>query len=220
MKKCPFCAEDIQDAAIVCKHCRRDLPEATKPASVGGVVVDEGFSAGKSAQPPRARSTPTPVRPTRPKQTSPAAIGCLFIVGIFVLLAVVGSLLDNGSSPSPSASPTTSTSSPAKAADNDAACRKDLKCWGEKHMVSASVYCKRFVERMAKNNFEWTDGLLEPKFSHYRWKDQAAGSVTYIGDKIKFQNGFGAWIYHTYECDLDASGKNVLDVRARPGRLN
>ena len=27
-RTCPFCAEDIQPAAIVCKHCGRDLPPA------------------------------------------------------------------------------------------------------------------------------------------------------------------------------------------------
>jgi hypothetical protein len=32
VRACPFCAEEIQDAAIVCKHCRRDL--LTAPSGV------------------------------------------------------------------------------------------------------------------------------------------------------------------------------------------
>ena len=31
MTNCPFCAEEILDAAVVCKHCGRDV---TKPSGV------------------------------------------------------------------------------------------------------------------------------------------------------------------------------------------
>lgn len=105
------------------------------------------------------------------------------------------------------------------AARDSSNCKADLQCWGDKNNASASVYCDDHIERLAKYNARWTDGALGAKFSHFRWLNKERATLTYIGDKIEFQNGFGAYQAHIYECDFDPASNTVLDVRARPGRL-
>lgn len=105
-------------------------------------------------------------------------------------------------------------------AEKEANCRVDLNCWGEKNMIKAAFRCAPQVERLAKYQHEWTDGWLGPKFTRVVWKDKANGVLTYVGDQIKFQNGFGAWQYHIYACDFDTRTETVLSVEAEPGRLS
>lgn len=134
------------------------------------------------------------------------------LIGLGILIGVVFALSQCASSdPSPEEE--------KAAAAKEAACKQDLQCWGDKQSVSAGVYCADPVEKLAKYSARWTDGTLEPKFSHFRWLNKEQGTLTVIGDKIEFQNGFGAYQAYTYECDYDPATKTVLDVRAQPGRI-
>ena len=82
-------------------------------------------------------------------------------------------------------------------------CRQSLQCWGDKHNLAASFTCQPLIEAYAKYDYEWTDGFLESKLPRFRWNDRKAGTLSYKGDKIKFQNGFGAWQKISYWCHYD-----------------
>ncbi|NZD64924.1 hypothetical protein HX900_28010 [Rhizobium sp. WYCCWR 11290] len=105
-----------------------------------------------------------------------------------------------------------------ESAQADAICHKDFNCWSNKFNRAATKVCAPQVERAAKNNFEWTDSFTSPKFPRATINDNGA-SITYVGDAIKMQNGFGAWIIMTYECDFDTKASRAIAVRVNPGQL-
>ena len=98
-------------------------------------------------------------------------------------------------------------------------CRQDQQCWGDRHYIKASMKCAGSVERMSRYKSRWIDQVLDAKFSLMIWKDTTAGVMTYVGDKIEFQNGFGAFSGHIYECDYDTLRDVVVEARVNPGRL-
>jgi hypothetical protein len=105
-----------------------------------------------------------------------------------------------------------------ESAQADAICSKDFNCWSNKFNRAATKACAPQVERAAKNNFEWTDSFTSPKFPRAVINSNGA-SITYVGDAIKMQNGFGAWIIMTYECDFNTIAGSVVAVRVNPGQL-
>ena len=101
-------------------------------------------------------------------------------------------------------------------------CTSELSCAVEEHKTSAEVACNSEIERLARlANFshKWTDGWLEPRYTRQSWDEDSRTAFRLFGDKIQFQDGFGAWQDHIYTCRYDFERGAVIGVEVEPGRL-
>lgn len=107
----------------------------------------------------------------------------------------------------------------AATAAAEARCRTDANCMAARYVDKVSARCSHEVERHAKYSFRWKDSPTEPRFVKAAWEDEAAGRLAYIGDRIQFQNMFGAHQDMKYICSYDINADRVVSARVYEGRL-
>lgn len=134
----------------------------------------------------------------------PAGCGTLLVLLLFA--GVMANVWDSIST----------NTSPSKAADVK---KTDGELKQDKLDADASLYCTLAVEGSAKYDFRWKSSFLTPRFFNNGTNSSDPIIITYSGDSIEMQNGFGDWINQVYQCDVNAITGEFIAITIEPGRL-
>lgn len=144
------------------------------------------------------------------KPINPMKIFVGVVVGFFVLLFLISNI-----SPNKEPSNSEQVSDSIAKENKDAECLLDLKCAGDKFTAESNAYCRGLLEDNAASIAKWDfkigeGGFFDFLFDKFRWADSSHQQIIYIGNKAKFQNGFGAWQRVGYSCSFDVATKRPL----------
>jgi hypothetical protein len=91
-------------------------------------------------------------------------------------------------------------------------CLQSLDCIWESQRAFIYANCRMSVESLAKWDHEWVDAMFDPPFHPAGWAKKEQGLIMAWGNKLKLQNGFGAWKQVAYFCAYDPKTKKAVDA--------
>lgn len=162
-------------------------------------------------------------------KTTPAAKGCLSVIVIVGMLALIGHCTGNHDDTKPDTTPAPAATAPRPAAPvsgipkaapaatavDDKAILNDAKALDEKFGSDAFIHCgveaDDYLRGVSKFAFKWDEiGFFEQKFDKYRSRVTSPGVLTMVSNKVSLQNGFGAYERIELLCEYDTQTKKVL----------